>query len=184
LSAIQRFRHSAIATREIETAAAKVQRMIAADPAGPYWFPDGALVSGGCTGSRRAARRQRVHLVHRAKFDPVDGTDRHARPDIAGSGGSLEADPDVMLSLAPVVLVRVVTTLRGERVLTAGHRPHHALHGVRPGLHGRGRKSRRVARIGPAFGSERMSRKRAYFGATDATDVLPAAAKQLLFAGK
>lgn len=125
-----------------------------------------------------------MHLVHRAKFDPVDGTDRHARPDIAGSRGSLEADPDVMLSLAPVVLVRVVTTLRGERVLTAGHRPHHALHGVRPGLHGRGRKSRRVARIGPAFGSERMSRKRAYFGATDATDVLLAAAKQLLFAGK
>lgn len=119
-----------------------------------------ALVPEGCTGSRRAARRQRVHLVHRAKFDPVDVTDKHARLDIAGCcRGSVDADPGVMLMLmlVPVVLVPVLTALRGERILTTGHRRHHALQGVCPGRHGLGRISQRMARSGHAFGSELSS---------------------------
>jgi len=34
--------------------------------------------------------------------------------DIAGCRGSLEADPDVMLTLVPVILVPVFTALRGS----------------------------------------------------------------------
>ena len=48
---------------------------------------DRLRVQEGRTGSRRTAlvpgglrRASGVHLVHRAKFDPVDVTDRHARP--------------------------------------------------------------------------------------------------------
>ncbi|NWF31440.1 hypothetical protein HH110_00100 [Stenotrophomonas sp. SAM-B] len=60
---------------------AKVQRMIACGskmaalvPGSLHWFLEAALVPGGL------CRASGVHPVHRAKFDPVDVTDRHARP--------------------------------------------------------------------------------------------------------
>lgn len=131
-------------------------RRAALVPGGLHWFQAGCAARAGCTS-----------CIVRSLIQWTSPTGMHewrndTRLDIAGCcRGSVDADPGVMLMLmlmlVPVVLVPVLIALRGERILTTGHRRHHALQGVCPGRHGLGRISQRMARSGHAFGSELSS---------------------------